>query len=332
MWPHSRKCSVCRSLQSVTTLSPYTLLMTSCTFSLTCCFYTFLLVVVSGSRSSNSYPTKPKSTDSERTTKRKKITHTNTHRRKTRAHRTYTHSTSNSRYKNDGALPRPMQLSFLLFGSFSCLQWQKWIRACNFDPLKMEWPLSAHAHSFTHTRTSRTCRNEHARICFVVWWILSRLGGLISDSYSERNTSVDLIRKATRSNKHKHTQIERAKVVFSIFCCISFVANSLTSCVCNRFYSILILAVAKKNNEFNVQHTLHLCHQRANDEIYFVCFRIWTNPLSQCRCKLNSQIHKTIALCRQCSIASTVQWVHIWQVPVSLFCHVFFEQNATVEQ
>lgn len=76
MWPHSRKCSVCRSLQSVTTLSPYTLLMTSCTFSLTCCFYTFLLVVVSGPRQFVPDQTKEHRL---RTTSETKENHTHTH-------------------------------------------------------------------------------------------------------------------------------------------------------------------------------------------------------------------------------------------------------------
>lgn len=43
-----REHFLCRALQLVTTLSLYALLMTSCTFSLTCCFYTYSFVDVSG--------------------------------------------------------------------------------------------------------------------------------------------------------------------------------------------------------------------------------------------------------------------------------------------
>lgn len=91
--------------------------------------------------------TKEQSTNDRRTKeerKKEKLTQKLEHHGRTYAPFTHTQSSVLALIKNVAtstscSLFRMLdliQLSFLLFGSFSCLQWQKWIRACNFDPLK----------------------------------------------------------------------------------------------------------------------------------------------------------------------------------------------------
>lgn len=99
----------------------------------------------------------------------------------------------------------PIQLSFLLFGSFSCLQWQKWIRACNFDPLEMEWPLSAHPYDN---------EDERAHVYAAPFGESFRFG---SDRRFLLTNSKFVLNKIRRSHSEAHPNWMSWSVVYFIF-------------------------------------------------------------------------------------------------------------------